>query len=636
MSLLPTRFLRADVQKLLARRATQPWEGKLLLPALDSSHPAIVSDSPQFLEFQRAVRRRCMEEIPISQAQDGLYDRRGVAVSWENASYIAGYAMTPVTVPPVNNTGMVPNLLQGFERPSHRVIYRTFFDLCFSPAHFASSSAHFNKLASTGAPYRRTSHPEFKLALLSWITGVAIPQLKSKPVDADAWRKLTDLLLSEKFDEAADKYSASCLYLLGFRRQSSDKGKLSHGVFTAKERYVNDRDYALTSGRRGRRFPASREIRIRGEVIPDMAAQRCRTVWGAPGWATYPITVLAAQARAHYFEWGSFMWEHRGALDIEAKLRDAVAVENLDVSQYDQSFQPWLVDEWCASWARHLPEGTARVFELTFHMPYFVPNPDVNGTGGYVIGNPSKPNRLQYGLPSGVAINPDMGKFHVPWAFMCMLDDLFGDLHDEAAITAFVQGRYPRMAILNCGDDTVMVYRDAETKDAVDEWFSLHGPHGKPWYFAMQPEAAGTFLGHVLVADGERIRVLPNIFSAYSNWWMAERGVDHPSRAQFWHVGWAQRNALYTACPTWTDYERIIEDESRRCFGRPASEWAMIAKAELQYDGINALVAAKPDLLQWRFRPDDPELDPNLVSQTMTSVDPDTCARIVEVLLKRS
>lgn len=634
--LLPTRFLTADVQKLMLRRATQPWEGKQLLPEVDGSHPAVVSDSSAFLNFQREVRHRLMNDMPVSKAEDGLYDRRGVAVSWENASYVAGYAMTPVTVPPVNNEGMVPGLATRFLKPMHQKIYDLFFDWCFNPARYKPASAHFNKLAHTGAPFRRTSHPEFKLAILSRTTGVSVPQLNANPDSPTAWHDMCQLLLQNKYDEAADRFGASCLSILGFRRQSSDKGTLNSDetIFTPKERLVNDVQYALSGGKKGRRFAADRRIVIDGKVVRDMAAQRCRTVWGGPGWNNYPFTVLLAQARASYFERGSWTWEHRGSSDIERKLRDMVAVENLDVSQYDQSFQPWLIEHFCDCWAKYLPETTAFAMRLAFHLPYFVPNPDVNESGGFVIGNPSRPEGLRYGLPSGIAVNPDVGKFHVPWAIMCMLDDLFGDMHTEESITQFMQGSYPRFSILNCGDDTVMIFRDQEAKDEIDDWFASHRPGALPWYFVMQPEAAGTFLGNVLVRDGASIRVMPNIFSAYANWWMAERGVDHPSRRDYWHIGWQQRNALFAQCPEYETYERVISDCSRKHFGHPADEWAIIKGGSLQYDGINALVAAKPDLLQWRFRPDDPELDQNLVAQTMTTVDVDTCQRITEVLLR--
>lgn len=263
-----------------------------------------------------------------------------------------------------------------------------------------------------------------------------------------------------------------------------------------------------------------------------------------------------------------------------------------------------------------LNEETVEMMRLAYFSPFFssstyrgIPDPKW-------MGNPFlSSNFIIYpGLPSGLAMNTENGKFGGTGTVLCILDKIFGDTLSR--MDDVLKGEHPLYGILNQGDDTIVMF--AREEDML-KYKRLIGDRKNPSYFYLQEEKAFSFLGNLGASDEKgNFRLIPNVQSFIVNWMCPERSASSEVRKYF-YIGWDERRKLYSAAGrAYQSVESAMEKHFYDVFKFDIHAYARFMKGIPIASGseIDNLVMQNPDLLHYRFTPEDisPELADQLVS----------------------
>lgn len=213
---------------------------------------------------------------------------------------------------------------------------------------------------------------------------------------------------------------------------------------------------------------------------------------------------------------------------------------------------------------------------------------------------------MEYGLPSGSVFTDVIGKGVAASALIVLLHKRFGGLSSESEIDNFLRGYDPRFALINSGDDNWIVAREVSREDIMD---ALDKPTG--YALSIAPEEAGSFLGWVAAKspnEGEGIRVHPSVVSYISNFFVPERGVDHPSRRDFWHIGWQVRRDFFGSAPEFTKVNEILRSTFQETYGYDIEGHYLPFRDMVPTtftSDADKLVALNPEYIHYRIDPND-------------------------------
>lgn len=570
-------------------------------------YPEIISDDSRTLKMLAELATKLTTALPSKVTANGTVGANAVAGDFYQLLTVAGYGMNPISVPPVSNSRIRAELglTDAFTSDRHRRIAGELLRLMLTQPKPAKVS--IRREASTGAP--------------DYVNDVT----KKKTELRAALENLDDflgLVEADALKELFVRYNAPIVQTIGERTQA-DKVISEGGRFKSKDREVNDELAARTGLKEGRRFPADKRIIIDGQEVIGHFAGRRRTVFGMSFVPNYVVATFFSAFRAHYLEEYAFTWKHRTPDSILDKMRQYKFLAGFDVKQFDQTVPTFLIDFFCTELKKYADPRLAKLVRLMFAAPYIVPYPWIAGTSE----EPFNPlfgedpfNTASFihelGLPSGISCNPDFGKFAMVTQYLCICDDYFHDVL-EVGIDVILRGEHARYALLNMGDDCVLLTNDSgfHTHVATAEYHAQ--------YFAVEEESPISFLGNVPYTDDRgQLQLAPNIASFFVNWLVPEHGVDNHRRKNFWAVGDRERRQHYARAPGYPEAYSIYEEMFIKYWGRTPSsitnEYYDSQRKLGSLSFIDALVLQNPDYLQYRF--DEKEVSPDVLDLLITSL----------------
>lgn len=589
------------LQRVLKR--TRPSKGVAL-------YPDIISDAYPTLKFLASLADDLTTALPYSVNEFGTVGSNAVAGDFYQLRTVAGYGMNPISVPPVTNTQIRRelNLTDGFTSARHKEIAHQLFKAMFSkpmPAKVA-----IRREASTGSP--------------DYVNDV----IKKKTELRHALENLDDyldLVWKDELEELFIKYNSPIVQTIGERTQA-DKVVLKDGVFTSKDREVNDEEAARSGMTRGKRAPADKRILLDGTEVRGHFAGRRRTVFGMSFVPNYVVAAVFAAFREHYLKQYEFTWKHRTPESILEKMKTFKYFAGFDVKQFDQAVPTFLIDYFTEQLAVYADPRFAKLVRHMFAAPYIVPYPYIAGTSDVPF-NPLFGDdpfdvatyKMEVGLPSGISCNPDFGKFAMVFQYLCICDDYHHDVL-ETGIDVILMGEHDKYALLNMGDDCVLLTND--------EAFNVYVVKAEyvASYFCVEQETPISFLGNVpYIDDRGDLQLAPNIASFFVNWLVPEHGIDNHRRRNFWAVGDRERRQHYAKSPSYSEAYGIYEQSFMSAFGRsPGSITAEYYDSQRKLGSlsfIDALVLQNPDYLQYRF--DEADVSPEILELLITSLSAD-------------
>lgn len=585
-------------------------------------YPNVMSDDPKTMRMLEALAIKLTDALPFKVGDDGVVGSNAIAGNFYNLLTTAGYGMDPASIPPMNNQKIRENLkLRGdFKTARHKEIAARLFDLMFSTAIPAKLS--IRREASTGSPDYVNDVPKKKREL------------------RHALENLNDYLQLVNDDDLTQlyvEYNSPIVQTLGERTQA-DSVILDSNGFKSKDREVNDELAARTSLASGRRFVANKQVVVDGQQIKNHFAGRRRAVYGMAFVPNYIVASVFSCFREHYLERYSFTWKHRTPESILEKMKRYKYLAGFDVKQFDQSVPTFLIDYFCDRLKDVCDNRLAKLIRLMFSAPYVMPHPsiytgqDVDPIDPLFGDDPFDPASfvMELGLPSGISCNPDFGKYVMVFQYLCLIDDYYGDVV-ETGIDSILMGDNARYALLNMGDDCVLLSDDdVFYKHVNDEQYVTD-------YFAVERETPISFLGNVPYrTDSGELRLAPNVASFFVNWLVPEHGVSSAKRKHFWAVGDRERRQHYAKSPAYPEAYGMYEEEFYKHIGRtPSSITAEYYDTQRKMNSlsfIDALVLQNPDYLQYRFDPED--VSPEILDLLITSIPAEEVWENVKFLFK--
>jgi len=521
---------------------------------------AIRADDRETMRSHERLAIALTEQFPATIDDDGFSGPNGIANDFYSLMTVSGKRMNPVSVPLTDNTVIAEELKLAttFKSARHRAIFDGLFDLMFRTVVPASMSLRVQ--ASIGLPH--------------CLSDVRLKKEQMINVFRNG-RKMANLIRQNKLIEMHHEFDVLNGAVMGLREQADSVNRLPDNRWESKGRLVNDGLYAATGGKEGRRFTADKSFKLDGEVVPNHFAMRLRSVYAAAGWLNYFFTAIFTPLRAHYFSQYEFTWKHRSSLDIEYKAQTFDYVVGVDVSQFDQSVQRWILDAWIERMGDVVDEDAITLLRSLMFAPYCQPDPEVKSdpradASPLFFGDPYDSTTWTNcpGLPSGVAPNPDLGKFIMVWTYLCLLDDKYHDVL-EFGIDRILKGQHPMYAMLNMGDDNVFLTNDPSFNDWMKKQVKEHS-----YYVSIGPEDGVAFLGNVFYRDIDgKIKVRPDGVTLVRNWLVPERGLPKsttkPGTAARSHhaLGYFARLDHYQTAPSYGGIREVWSEEHRNTYG---------------------------------------------------------------------
>lgn len=570
-------------------------------------YPEILSDSSDFLSMMSTLAVEATESVKVEVDEFGTLGPDAVPGDFYQLLTTAGHGMNPISVPPVSNVLIREKLglASGFITPRDRQIFDTLVKLMF--ARSTASNVAIRREASTGAP--------------DYVNDV----IKKKTELRFALENMEEFLDDVDHDRLLKLYvdfNAPIVSTTGERVQA-DTVTLKDGVFSSKDREVNDELAARSGLKEGHRRPADKRVFKDGQEVRGHFGGRRRSVYGMSFVPNYVLATFCSSWRKVYLEEFAFTWKHRTESEILGKMNMYKHIVGFDVKQFDQSVANWMVDAFTEELANYCDPRLAKLVRLMFKAPYIVPYPWADGTSDEEFNplfgdNPFDISsfNLDVGLPSGIAINPDCGKLFMVWQYLVVADRYYKNVI-EIGVDVILRGEHQDYAMLNMGDDCVMLANDG----GFAVWFK-EGGYSDP-YFALEEERPISFLGNVPYRDESgKLKLAPNIVSYLVNWLVPEVGIDNARRRNFWAIGERERRIHYAQAPSYPKIHEIFERRFRDTFGvLPASITSEVYEQQKRYQNLStwdALVLQNPDYLHYKVSED--MVNPDILELIVTSL----------------
>lgn len=325
------------------------------------------------------------------------------------------------------------------------------------------------------------------------------------------------------------KYNDAPLINNGMRGQP-DKFVQVDGKWTPKPRPIVD----WAGYERGLTTVQDKTLDHLGPYFKGRASIRHRKVNGPTAPTTIVLSVMSEDIRQPIFDRFAHTWHHRGAADIESKVKGKFPV-CLDIAGMDthvpvEVFEIY-AEEMSAKYGR-----LSRLISAWATAPTFTGDPRRGGDGTQSVWTSDpffRDRRLIYnGLSSGVGTNTEIGKFAVVPALLEVASaaGLPVPVADDQ-MDLFLQGNWPRWICLNLGDDSLLGFDSKQDRQAFLSKLDVN-------FFDLTEEVPGKFLGfHVYVDDQEAVqRIFPSLISLVVNEICPEYTYRPP-----WHKGKSRR-----------------------------------------------------------------------------------------------
>jgi hypothetical protein len=558
----------------------------------DVKHQALIKDLVAELE----------REVPTSDTVNSVLDARGVPGGWSTLFTAPGRPMQPMGYPICNNrVGKLADLKLS-ER--HEQILRELIKAMFGSKWQPKNGYEISKKSSSGFP------------LNEYDVEAKVDMFKTVANNFNSIAKLVD---QNRLAEAAEKYGVLLLYYIN-RRNQNDKV----GDDGPKDR--SSPSVGQSAGFEPGVLMAGREI----EDLDGFYRTRSRVVYASNGPLNYFWSALLQPVRDHYLSRFSFTWKHTGAEDLERKLKGWIPI-GVDASQFDQNFPTEVAEVIFDEMENYFAKDVVKMMKLMWSAPAFCPSPVPDQPDQWAcFGHPFDLDtfRAHRGLPSGVAYNPDFGKIWGTAYLLMMLDDLFHDVL-EVGVERILSGLHPGYAILNQGDDAIILTRSVEIRDQIKDL--LDSGDASP-YIDLEVEKFLTFLGWVVTQNGSEYRVYPNIVSMIVNFLGHEhpigRARDTMGHRKHWALGVEAWSEVFSGCPEYRKvreiFNKVLITHLGSTIEQIARPYALESKQVLKLSGLTADEARFLEKPERRFYSiDRGNLRPELLEDVVRTISPD-------------
>jgi hypothetical protein len=481
----------------------------------------------------------------------------------------------------VKSLGLVDDI-RAQDIPYLKELIKLFF------GHVAPANLHIRKAASTSFPYFTTDNQYKKLATLKCLKNIDDFLAAMGGNEAELKRGLND-------------YHSLHVYAIHERQQPNAVYE-KDGSFHTKDRVAPTEE----ESRNGEAASMHANFDVfdqNNNPIEGHFAMRRRPVFGYSGVINYVMTAIMGCVREVYSHRFSFTYKTRGWEDKEDRIQRFKYVIGSDVKNMDTTLPRWffdfLLEELSQYWAEPLIKVLRRMLFATFVAP--APWRRTPDTYDPVFGpDPLKPGAdLSVGLPSGIFINPDIGKLWMTFVYVILFRDA-GAIHSPSELEPFLRGLNSDHALLDMSDDATLMTNSPTVRDKL---MAAKSP-----YAVLEPETPVIFLGDVFTEEGGRKKAYPNPLTYVVNALAREDSIDRLDPISY-AEGVLARYQQYSRTPIFRDLNQIYEEEVRNHLGVNPYLIARAVARRQKFNELDAMVLANPHYLHYRVDPSEVSAD---------------------------
>jgi hypothetical protein len=587
--------------------------GLFLFPKIEGERnlDGVHSLDPKTLRFTEDLAKDLNIQLPTDVDEEGIGGPTAIPSDFNRIHTVAGTFMD-AGYPLADNNHIRDDygLARDFVTPRHKLIWEELFKCQFGT--FVPANFRIARDSSSCHPFFMKKL-EVKKQIYHYI--------------ANNMDRILNYIQQDDLIGLYKEFDFVICYHIGYRAQP-DKVVYENGRFSSKDRWINDFKYAQTAGADGQRFVADKTVyNTHGHLIRNHFKMRRRVVYGISGCVNYWLGALFSGFREHYLKEYAFTWKHTTAEEIKKKVERFKHFVGFDVVQYDSTFADWMFDQWC-SWAREvMDERVVKLVRMAISAPYYMGSARTGVNEPHWLGNPFDPDSfsLNMGLPSGIPPNPDFGKYNMTATLLCLLDNHFKDVI-EFGVHRVLRGDHPLYAILNMGDDTVLLSNDG--KFVANTLTALEAGEQISPYFALEKEKSVAFLGNVFHRDyHDDLQLVPNVVSMINNWFAPEACTTSKKR-RYWPIGWTERQKFFMHAPSYSYVKEILDKHFFNYFKVNPDLYAKVAMRDLELpklpltSDIDRIILEDPTKLYYRF--EEMDVSPELLDTLVGTIPSDT------------
>lgn len=587
-----TEFLFKEVgAKRYVSRSRLP-KPAALLPLTYSSNPLpdkehfLYSTDPRALRIKEELADVCTREFPEDKLPSGFAGPTAVPGDFYSLRCASGVGMDPLPIPVYSNDKFVASLnLRSSIRPEDKPWFKEIVKLFFG--HVAPGNLHIRKQASSGFPFF-TNHLQYrKEATLKCLHHIDDFLNACTGDDAD-------------LERAYQEYHTLLIYAIQERQQPDKVMKDKNGTWTTKDRPVPTEEQARSGDYDAKLMADKKAYDDFGNVIPDHFAMRRRTVFGFSGIPNYVMTAVMACVREVYLNRFAYTYKTRDDEDKQQKISGYKFIVGSDVKSMDTTIPRWFFADLLSELHHYWDERLVELLRRMLAAPYVVPPPWRKTHEEYdpVFGNsPLKSTSFDscVGLPSGIFINPDLGKLWMTFVYVILFRDS-GALRSVSDIEPFLRGQNRDHALLNMSDDATMMTNSPFVRDRLAK---AESP-----YAVLEPETPVIFLGSVFCESGGRKISVPNPVTYLVNMLAREDSIDKMDPVNY-AEGVLARTQQYSRTPIFRDLHQITAEVVRKHTGVNPMLIAQAMAKRQKWTDVDAMVKANPHYLHYRVDPKD-------------------------------
>jgi hypothetical protein len=481
-------------------------------------------------------------------------------------------------------------------RPQDEIYLKEMIKLFFG--HVTPSSLYIRKTASTSFPYFTSDIQYKKLGALKCLKN-ADHFLKCMTGD----RRSLEVGLQD--------YHSLHVYATNERLQPDSVSKTASG-YQAKERFAATPEQSR-SGEVGTMKIDSTAYDDQGQPMEGHFAMRRRVVWGFSGLPNYFLTAILGCHRAVYLKRYAATYKTRGPEDKEQKIQKYKYIVGSDVKSMDTTVPAWFFEFFLNEMTNYWEEPLVNLVDKMFKASFVTPPPSKHTPDDYnpVFGDDplDGTSDLSVGLPSGIAINPDIGKLWMSFVYIILMRDS-GAIKHVSEVDDFLSGKNPEHGMLNMSDDATLMTNSATVRDKLMEASSP--------YAVLQPEVPVIFLGDVFTERNGEKRAFPNPQTFIVNAIARESSIQIMDPIAY-AEGYLARYQLYSRTPMFAEINEAFEEEMRREFGiSPYSIAKRVARMQKFDTDIDAMVKADVSVLYYKVDPAD--VSPEVLDEVVATV----------------
>lgn len=258
---------------------------------------------------------------------------------------------------------------------------------------------------------------------------------------------------------------------------------------------------------------------------PNICSPYQRTAHGANGIVNVLISIVFFCLRAYYFKRYERTFKLRSPSELEDAFDDYPYSIAIDCANFDNSLIMKIIERF-SLWLENVIDPTfAQIIKRALGAPYLAYKYIRDKKAAVVVGDIFNIDaNLEYGLCSGIACNPDVGKWYMVSVLFTGLVKCLNLKPSKQIFDTILQGRHSEIRIFDTGDDALLNFKNKEDYLKVLDAIRT-GSFTR--YLKIELEPGSQYLGNVIYKkNDQKFSAVSNVVTWVVNRFCPEVGID--------------------------------------------------------------------------------------------------------------